>query len=385
MIKRKITSEIKISAKEYPVVTIVGPRQSGKTTIAKSIFNRKKYCSFEYPDIKKFADEDPRGFLNNYPNGAVFDEIQRCPHLLSYIQGIVDEKQKNGMFILTGSHQPELHQNISQSLAGRTAILSLYPLALSEIPAKKRKTVFETVHTGFFPALYSKKIRSLNYYRNYIKTYVERDVRQLINLKDLSAFQNFLNLLAGRTGQLVNYNNLANDTGVSSTTIKSWISVLKSSYLIYELKPYYKNFRKRIVKSSKIYFTDTGLCCAFLGINSYQQLQRDPLRGALFENAVVIDLLKQLMNTGFDDRMFFFRDSNGNEVDVILEADRKLIPIEIKSAETFNADFLKGINYFSKIAKKSVNKNYLIYAGNIESKIKNTNVISFWNIHKILS
>lgn len=386
MIKRNITKELVLLAKEFPVVTIVGPRQSGKTTLTKMVFPKKDYCSLEDPDIREFALADPRGFLNKYPKGAILDEIQRCPQLLSYIQGIVDIKQKKGMFVLTGSHQPELHHSISQSLAGRTAILSLYPLTLNEIPISKRKvSVFDQIQTGFFPALYSKKIRPLTFYRNYLKTYVERDVRQLINLKDLTLFQKFLRLLAGRTGQLINYNNLANDIGVSSTTIKHWISILSSSYLIYELKPYYKNFRKRIIKSSKIYFTDTGLACYLLGINNTEQLERDPLRGNLFENAVIIDLLKQLMNSGLDDNFYFFRDSNGNEVDIIYEAGRSIIPIEVKSSETFNSGFLKGINYLSKITDNKIEKSFLIYAGTTEQKINRTEVISFCNLKKILN
>lgn len=386
MIKRKITKELMLLAKEFPVVTIVGPRQSGKTTLTKMVFPKKDYCSLEDPDIREFVLADPRGFLNKYPKGAILDEIQRCPQLLSYIQGIVDIKQKNGMFVLTGSHQPELHYSISQSLAGRTAILSLYPLTLNEIPISKRKvSVFDQIQTGFFPALYSKRIRPLTFYRNYLKTYVEWDVRQLINLKDLTLFQKFLRLLAGRTGQLINYNNLANDIGVSSTTIKHWISILSSSYLIYELKPYYKNFRKRIIKSSKIYFTDTGLACYLLGINNTEQLERDPLRGNLFENAVIIDLLKQLMNSGLDDNFYFFRDSNGNEVDIIYEAGRSIIPIEVKSSETFNTGFLKGINYLSKITDNKIEKSFLIYAGTTEQKINKTEVISFCNLNKILN
>ncbi len=384
MINRKIIAEFKMSAKEFPVVTIVGPRQSGKTTLAKMVFPKKDYCSLEEPDIREFATIDPRGFLNKYPNGAILDEIQRCPLLLSYIQGIVDEKQKNGMFILTGSHQPELHNSISQSLAGRTAILSLYPLSLAEIPKNKaNKPIFEQIQTGFFPALYSKEIRTIAFYRNYLKTYVERDVRQLINLKDLSLFQKFVKLLAGRLGQLINYNNLANDIGISATTVKNWISILGSSYLIYELKPYYKNLRKRITKSSKIYFTDTGLACYLLGINNAEQLERDPLRGNLFENTVVIDILKQLMNSGLDDSLYFFRDSNGNEVDLLYENGRNIIPIEIKSSETFNIDFLKGINYFSKIYNQKFKKSYLIYAGKTEQKVNNTNVVSFYNLNKL--
>ncbi|MHA1575637.1 MAG: ATP-binding protein [Alphaproteobacteria bacterium] len=384
MIKRKIISECKISAKEFPVVTILGPRQSGKTTLAKMVFHKKKYCSLEYPDVREFAIADPRGFLNKYPEGAILDEIQRCPLLLSYIQGIVDEKQKNGMFILTGSHQQELHNSITQSLAGRTAILTLYPLELEEIPKQKlSKNFFQQIQTGFFPVLFSKNIRTLTFYRNYLKTYVERDVRQLINLKDLSVFQKFLKLLAGRSGQLINYNNLANDIGVSSTTIKHWISILEASYLIYVLKPYYKNFRKRIVKSPKIYFTDTGLACYLLGIKNAEMLERDPLRGNLFENAVVVDILKQLMNTGLDDFLYFFRDSNGNEVDLLYANGRNIIPIEIKSSETFNSNFLKGINYFSDINNLNIKESYIIYAGAREQKIKNTNVVSVYNLKNI--
>lgn len=378
MIKRDITQELKTAAGEYPVITIVGPRQSGKTTLARMVFTTKPYCSLEDPDTALLAKTDPRAFLKEYPEGAIFDEIQRAPWLLSYLQSIVDQHSKSkGMFILTGSHQPELHTGITQSLAGRTALLTLLPFSLHELRAYKIKPdPFQSILRGFYPRIFNDNLDPVRFYKNYYATYVERDVRQLLNLKDLSAFQKFLRLLAGRVGQLVNYSNLANDTGVSSVTIKNWCSILKASYLIYELTPYYKNFSKRLVKSPKIYFTDVGLAAYLLGINTAEQLKRDPCRGGLFENLVIMDIYKSLVNQGIEPGMYFFRDTNGNESDLLVSRGNELIPIEIKSAETYSPDFIKGINYFKKISGYE-GKSYVVYAGDRQQQIGETLLCNF--------
>ena len=279
MIKRDITTELIEAAGEYPVVTLFGPRQSGKTTLVQMTFPDKLYYSLEDPDVRMAAETDPRGFLAKLPEGGVLDEIQRLPELLSYIQGIVDQKKKTGMFILTGSHQPELHQTVSQSLAGRTAVLTLLPFSLSELKNyKKNWDPFELILKGAYPRLHEKGLKPSRFFNGYMQTYIERDVRALINLKDLRSFQQFFTLLAGRIGQVTNYTSLSNDVGVSATTIKNWISVLKASFVVFELSPFFENIRKRVVKSPKIYFSDVGLAAYLLGIETSDQVSRDPLR-----------------------------------------------------------------------------------------------------------
>jgi len=364
MIKRNITKELIESAREYPVVTILGPRQSGKTTLAQMTFPKKEYCSLEDPDIRMIIQKDPRGFLNNYPDGCILDEIQRAPELLSYIQTIVDKKSKSGMYILTGSHQPQLHEAVSQSLAGRTAILTLLPFSYKELKKYKKKwSAFELIFKGFFPRLHEKQLSANRFYNSYVQTYVERDVRMLINLKDVDRFQRFLMLLAGRIGSVINYASLSNDTGVSAITIKSWIGILKSSYILFELPPFFENIRKRLVKSPKIYFTDTGLASFLLGIKSDNQVKRDPLRGALYENMVILDILKSFYNKGERPNLFFYRDTNGNEVDCLICQNRKIQPVEIKSGATFTKDYLKGIKHFQKIAGEKVLSPTVLYNG----------------------
>ncbi len=364
MITRQITRELLESAKEYPVVTIFGPRQSGKTTLARMTFPHKPYYSMEDPDIRLAADTDPRGFLENLPEGAVLDEIQRLPVLLSYLQGIVDEKQQPGMFILTGSHQPDVHQVVSQTLAGRTALLNLLPFSLTELRAYKQDwDIYEIIAVGMFPRLHQMGLRPTRYYNGYVQTYVERDVRAMINVKDLNQFQQFITLLAGRVGQVINYTSLANDVGISATSIKKWISVLKASFIVFELRPFFENIKKRVIKSPKIYFTDTGLACHLLGIETPDHASRDPLRGGLYENFVILEIVKNYYNLGKTPRLFFYRDTHGNEVDLVVERQRKLIPVEIKSSSTFSKHFLKGIQKFKKITEDRCQDGYVLYNG----------------------
>ena len=375
MIKRDITTELLAAAGEYPVVTVFGPRQSGKTTLAQMTFPDKLYHSLEDPDLRMAVESDPRGFLNNLPDGGVLDEIQRVPQLLSFIQGIVDQTKKRGMFILTGSHQPELHQSVSQSLAGRTAILNLLPFTLTELKHYRKKwETFELMVTGSYPRLHEENLNPNRFFNGYIQTYVERDVRALINLKDLRQFQHFLTLLAGRIGQIVNYTSLSNDVGVSSTTIKNWISVLKASFIVFELPPFFENIRKRVVKSPKIYFCDVGLAAYLLGIESAEQLFRDPLRGGLYENFVIIEALKCRLNRGQRPELFFYRDTHGNEVDLIIRQARKLIPIEIKSAATFTPEFLKNIDHFGALVGDRSAKGFVLYNGQEKYLFKGTQV-----------
>ena len=282
MIQREIATELLEASGESPVVTILGPRQSGKTTLVQMTFPDKTHYSLEDPDVRIAAETDPRGFLAGLPEGGILDEVQRMPQLLSYIQGVVDRAGKNGMFILTGNHQPELHQSVSQTLAGRTAVLTLLPFALSELQNYHHGwNPFELIIKGAYPRLHQEDLKPVRFFNGYLQTYIERDFRALINLKDLRPFQQFLALLAGRIGQITNYASLSNDVGVSATTIKSWISVLQASFVVFELPPFFENIRKRVVKSPKIYFSDTGLAAHLLGIETPSQLARDPLRGGL--------------------------------------------------------------------------------------------------------
>lgn len=349
MITRTIQRELMECAAEYPAVTILGPRQSGKTTLAKMAFPKRPYISLEDPDIRRQAMADPRGLLDGLQEGAILDEIQRVPPLLSYLQGIIDTDRKPGRFILTGSHQPMVHKAISQSLAGRTAVLELFPFAVEEVRRYKQhpESPFDWIHQGFYPGLHENKLKPTRFFRSYVATYIERDLRAMVQLKDLSRFETFLHLLAGRVGQLVNYASLAADVGVSATTIKNWISILKASYILFELPPWFANIRKRLIKSPKLYFVDVALAAWLLGLETPGQIERDPLRGALYENLLIMEVAKNLLNQGKELPLYFFRDSKGNEVDLLLStAGRRFTAIEIKSAATFQPEFAKGIDVF---------------------------------------
>jgi hypothetical protein len=364
MVTRELQKELLAACAEYPVVTILGPRQSGKTTLTRMAFPAKAYRSLEDPDVRLAAHTDPRGFLDELPDGAILDEIQRVPELLSYLQGRVDRERRRGLFILTGSHQPALHAGISQSLAGRTAILTLYPFALRELRRyKKSWDPFDLAVRGCFPRLHEEQLTHRRFFNSYLQTYVERDVRSLINLKDLRLFQKFLTLLAGRIGQLVNFHSLGNDVGVSSTTIKSWVSILKASFVIVELPPFFENVSKRVIKTPKIYFTDPGLVAFLAGIETAEQAARDPLRGALFENLVIVEILKARLNRGLPPSLYFYRDTNGNEVDLVIRSGRQLVPAEIKSSATFTEDFLKGLGRFGGAVAGSVAEGVVLYNG----------------------
>lgn len=366
IIDREIQPHLIRLSKQYPVVSIMGPRQSGKTTLVRHVFHEKPYVNLENPSTRELAESDPNGFLNQYPNGAILDEVQRFPALLSYIQVIVDEKKINGFFILTGSHQLALHEAVSQSLAGRVALLTLLPLSISELMKADVAMKFTTddfLFHGFYPRVYAHNLNPVEAYANYYQTYIERDVRQLINLKDLTLFQQFIRLCAGRAGQILNINSLCNDLGVTHNTVKHWLSILEASFIIFRLPPYYENFGKRIIKSSKLYFYDVGLASFLLGIENINQLSRDPLRGNLFENMVVIEMLKWRFNQARLSQLFYFRDSYGREIDVIHKAGNKLIPVEIKSSQTFNKQFFKNINYFRSLASDKCEQGYVVYSG----------------------
>jgi len=383
MIKRDISQELKSIVETYPVVTITGPRQAGKTTLAKMEFPNYKYCNLENPEIRQLASDDPNAFFDEFGYPLIIDEVQRVPKLLSYIQVIVDEKGQKGMFILTGSHQLDLNQAIAQSLAGRTALLHLLPLSIVELSrAGIRHKRDEYIYKGFLPRIYKDHLDPTPAYRNYFQTYVERDLLQLINLKNITQFEIFLKLLAGRTGQLVNLNSLSNDVGVTGTTLKGWLSILEASFIVFKLYPYYENFGKRIIKSPKIYFTEIGLVTYLLGIENINQVSRDPLIGNLFENLVVMEAVKTRLNKGLDPNLFFYRDNNKNEVDLIYKQSSNLIPIEIKSAKTLNKKFFNGVNIFKKITSKALG-GYLIYSGKLSPDTNSIKVRHFTKTYEI--
>ena len=364
MIPRHLSQELLQQLKEYPVVTLLGPRQVGKTTLARTLLKDYAYVSLETPDILRFAQEDPRGFLARYPEKTIFGEIQRAAHLISYLQGIVDESGTSGQFVLTGSHQLELRTAITQSLAGRTGILNLLPFSMAELTAEKVTfdTFEEYVFTGFLPRIYDQNQRPSTAYANYYQTYIERDVRQIIQLKNASLFDKFMRLLAGRTGQVMNYQSLASDVGVDAKTIKEWLSILEASFVVIKLSPYFENFGKRVIKSPKYYFMDTGLLAYLLGIEKPEQVARDPLVGQLFENLVVLEALKTRYNRGQSPNLYFYRDSHGNEIDLLYASGRNLFGIEIKSAATFSSHFKKILLRFSE-KQKTLQSGYVVYNG----------------------
>lgn len=385
MFKRTMELELKAAAKEYPIVTLMGPRQAGKTTLVRGAFPKKAYVNLEAIDIRTFAETDPRGFLSQYPKGAILDEIQQAPQLLSYIQVDVDENKQAGKFILTGSHQLALHEAISQSLAGRTAILNLLPMTISELhKAGFDLTLDEYLLNGFLPRIYADKQNPTKAYRNYLQTYIERDLRKILHVKDLKLFQNFIRLCAGRIGSIVNKESLGNDVGVTGNTINEWLTVLEASFILFQLPPYFENFGKRIIKSSKIYFSDVGLATYLLGIENSAQLARDPLRGFLVENLVILELIKARFNKGLEPQLYYYRDNHQNEVDVLFKKSSDLIPIEIKASQTFIPSFLKGLHYYQEIAGTRAPTGFLIYTGDYQQQIGKIHVLNYKNASQII-
>jgi uncharacterized protein len=378
LIKREITNELLDMANQYPIVTITGPRQSGKTTLAKATFPQKAYFSLENPDDRAKIISDPRGFFNQNPDGAIIDEFQRYPELLSYLQGIVDNQNQKGQFILTGSNQLSLLSNITQSLAGRTALLKLLPLSLYEIQEFDLEiTIDQILYNGFYPGIYSEGLNAYKAYRNYYETYIERDVRQLINIQNLNQFQNFIRLCAGRIGQLFNASNLSNEVGVSVPTIQNWMSILQATYIVFLLNPWYSNINKRLIKSPKIYFYDVGLANYLLRNETVQHVATHPLRGSLFENMVLLELLKSRYNKGLDNNFYYYRDQHNNEVDIVQEQGQWANLFEIKSSMTFHPDFLKGLNYLKKLIPDRIQNSTLVYSGNEDFPIQNHKVVNY--------
>lgn len=367
MIARNIAPLLQQLATQYPVITLTGPRQSGKTTLAKALFPDKPYVTLEDPDVRRFATDDPRGLLASYQRGAVFDEIQRAPQLASYLQGMVDADPQPGRFLLTGSHQFELITQVSQSLAGRTAVLRLLPFTLAEVqrmPSRAQTPdLAQTLLTGFYPRIHDRGLDPSQALADYFATYVERDLRQLAAVHDLQRFERFVRLCAGRTGQLLNLNSLGNDAGVSHVTARAWIDLLQTSYIVYLLPPWFVNTGKRLVKSSKLYFYDVGLASWLLGLRTSDQVARDPLWGSLFENFVIMEAMKDRLNAGESAEMYFYRDSEGNEVDLLLPTGGKMHAIEIKAGATVNPDYFKGLKTFAAHHPSVVAGGSVIFGG----------------------
>ncbi len=363
-IERQIATAVKEAATKLPVITIVGPRQSGKTTLAKALFPDKPYRTLEHPRTYENARRDPEAFLAELPDGAILDEVQRAPDLLSYIQCIVDEKGTNGLFVLTGSSNLLLMKNVSQTLAGRCAIFTLLPFSLVEADGLLPKgDMLSAILAGGYPRLLTSGARRNTFYDGYISTYVERDVHQLLKIKDTLLFTNFLRLLVGRIGTILDVTSISNDTGVSTKTVMEWLSILHTSYICFLLPPWHENRGKRLIKSPKLYFYDTGLACALAGIDDAEQLNRDPLRGALFENLVILEAMKRAYNNGNRPSLYFYRDSKGVEVDLVEYYGRKLIPTEIKSSATFNPAFCKNLSVFAERYSDVCEQPSVVYAG----------------------
>ena len=379
MIKRAISGTILDMASKFPVVTLTGPRQSGKSTLLKSCFADYKYVSLEDPDIRQLAENDPRGFLKNCGTKCIIDEAQRVPDLYSYLQTIVDSRDECGQFILSGSHNFLLMERISQSLAGRTSVLKLFPFSIAELQATNilPNDLDEVLLKGCYPRLYDKKITAKEYFTSHLQTYVERDVRLLRNIIDMTAFKRFLKLCAANVGSVLNVASLAKDAGISVVTANSWISILEASFVLLRLPPYYKNFSKRVIKSSKIYFCDTGLLCNLLNIFNREQLQESNLRGAIFENLIVIELMKAALFKGEEPQLYFWRDTNQNEVDLLRETDGKLEAIEIKSGETKNQKFYDGLKKFSEVSGISLSDTKVVYGGSDSYRGENQKFISW--------
>jgi predicted AAA+ superfamily ATPase len=377
MIQREAESLLRTLAHEFKAVAVVGPRQSGKTTLVRSVFADKPYVSLENPDVRAFATQDMRSFLAQFPLGAVLDEAQRAPELFSYLQQILDDSPERGRFILTGSNNFLLQENISQSLAGRIAYLNLLPFTLNELPPDAVSDSDEWMLKGGYPAIHDGRTGRANWFANYVRTYVERDVRQIRNITDLFAFERFMRLCAGRTGQLLNLSNLAVEAGVDSKTIASWIGVLESSFIIHLLRPFHVNFNKRVVKMPKLLFLDTGLACALMGITERNQLALHPMRGALFENLVTSELIKRLGHQGRIAQTWFWRDHKGHEVDLLIEEAGRTTPIEIKSGRTIQPEFFAELEYWTKLSGET--GSVLIHGGDARQERSNGVRVLPWN------
>lgn len=399
MIRRALESVLKKVARQYPVVTLTGPRQSGKTTLVQAVFSRHEYVSLEEPDVREYALEDPRGFLGQFTEGVILDEVQRAPDLFSYIQTIVDREDRPGRFILSGSQNFLLLRSISQSLAGRSAILHLLPLSLRELEGREPfpleslvhelsenreerspRDLMEVLFRGFYPRIHDKGLDPVTWYSGYYQTYIERDVREIVNIGDLEAFGRFVRLCAGRNGQLLNLTSLANDCGIAHTTASRWISILEASFLVHLLRPYHANFGKRLIKSPKLYFLDTGLLCYLLRIQSPEDLRLHASRGPIFESFVTSELIKDFLHQGKEPDLYFWRDSTGHEIDAVADLGSKRVAVEIKSGETIAADFFAGLDFWRTLVKDPEAPAALVTGGDRSYRRRGVQVYSWMDL-----
>ncbi len=373
ILTKKIVEQLELSK----CISLIGPRQSGKTTLCREVFVDYEYFTFESPDVVDIFESDPRGFLQNISGNAIFDEVQKIPKLLSYLQEILDDKKDKRKFILTGSNNLKLSKNIAQTLAGRTMIFQLLPFARVEIPKKYQcKSMDETLFYGSYPRIYDEKLNPTDWLGSYFQTYVQRDVRDTINITNLNQFNQYIRLLAGRVGQVMSFSSLGNDAGITQPTAKNWFSALETSYVCFRLEAHFKNFNKRITKAPKIYFYDTGLLCYLLRIKSPQQLNLHPLKGHIFENWVIAEYMKHYYNQGKQAPLYFWRDQHGHEVDLVIDESNYLDLIVIKSGQTFAKDFLKNIKWLNKLQDRT--QATCIYGGDKTIKIHDT-IVKPWN------
>jgi hypothetical protein len=398
MIARHLAKTLKAAARSFPVVTVTGPRQSGKTTLVQAAFPRHRYASLEDPESRTFATEDPRGFLGQFRGNVILDEAQRVPDLFSYIQVIVDDEDRPGRFVLSGSQNFLLLHRVTQSLAGRCAVHRLLPFSQAELTGRpisdvvKHITVrrlatseegvdsealFRTLFLGGYPRIHDKGLEPQRWMANYYQTYLERDVRDLLNVGDIESFGRFVQLCAGRSGHILNASSLATDAGVSHTTVRRWLSILEASYIVYLLRPHHRNFNKRLVKAPKLYFLDTGLLCYLLRIRSADDLVSHASRGAIFETWVVSETLKNFHNRGAEPDLYFWRDSTGHEIDLLIDQGTIQIPIEIKSGQTIASDFFSDINYWKALARRPDGDAGLVYGGDTSYKRQGVSVVSW--------